>query len=254
MAEESKGLDIFGVKPIAQAVETVTAGTVAGASAFLSRICLPAAEEFGLLIQDKVRGWRAKNAALIASKAEVKLGAQPETQDVHAHPRLVGLILEQGSWIEVDEIQEMWAGLLASSCTEDGLDDSNLMFADLLSRLSASQARILDHACRHAGKVVAPNGLIFVPFDGEVHIDLETLHSVSGVTDLHRLDRELDHLRGLELINPDGGGFNLNSPVPTADATPTTLALQMFARLSGYRGDPVPFFGLTQPENQADGS
>lgn len=50
------GLDVLGIKPVAEAVNTVTKGTVEGASAFLSRICLPAAEEFGFLLQDKVRG------------------------------------------------------------------------------------------------------------------------------------------------------------------------------------------------------
>lgn len=49
MSEDNKSLDVLGVKPIADSVNTVTKGTVDGASAFLSRICLPAAEEFGLL-------------------------------------------------------------------------------------------------------------------------------------------------------------------------------------------------------------
>ena len=48
MNEPDKSLDILGIKPIGNAIESVTTGMVAGASAFLSRICLPAAEEFGL--------------------------------------------------------------------------------------------------------------------------------------------------------------------------------------------------------------
>jgi hypothetical protein len=53
MAEDnSKSLDILGIKPIADAVNTVTRDAVEGAAAFLSRICLPAAEEYGLLLPD----------------------------------------------------------------------------------------------------------------------------------------------------------------------------------------------------------
>jgi len=68
--------------------------------------------------------------AAVVSKAEAKPNASAESANVHAHPRLVGLILEQGSWVALDEMQEMWAGLLASSCTESGDDESDLMFAD----------------------------------------------------------------------------------------------------------------------------
>ena len=48
--DENKSLDLLGIKPILHAINTFSKGTVDGASAFLSRVCLPAAEEFGLLI------------------------------------------------------------------------------------------------------------------------------------------------------------------------------------------------------------
>jgi hypothetical protein len=56
MNQENKSLDILGIKPIGNAIESLTDGFVSGASAFLSRICLPAAEEFGLLLRDRRRG------------------------------------------------------------------------------------------------------------------------------------------------------------------------------------------------------
>lgn len=37
-----------------QPLNTLAQGAVDGAGAFLGRICLPAAEEFGLLLRDKV--------------------------------------------------------------------------------------------------------------------------------------------------------------------------------------------------------
>src|SRR5438128_10032503 len=100
---ESKSLDLLGMKPVADAVSAVTTAGVAGAGAFLSRICLPAAEEFGLLLQDKVKGWRGKNVSAVIAKAEELVNSRENSDALHAHPRLVGVILDQGSWTDVSE-------------------------------------------------------------------------------------------------------------------------------------------------------
>ena len=68
--EESKSLDIFGIKPVAEAANKLTIAALEGAEAFLSRICLPAAEEFGLLFRDRVHAWRTKNITSITQQAE----------------------------------------------------------------------------------------------------------------------------------------------------------------------------------------
>jgi hypothetical protein len=240
------GLDILGLKPISEAVNTVTKGGVEGAAAFLGRICLPAAEEFGLLLQDRVRAWRARNAACVAQKAEHILATSVAETSVHAHPRLVGVVLEQGSWMDASEVQDLWAGLLASSCSESGRDDSNLMFADILARLSVSQVHVLEYVCSQCKKSLSEGGL---PVSDVLSIPLSDLQSIAGVTDLHRLDRELDHLRSLELTTPHSG-FSLTS-TESVEVTPTTLALQMFARCKGHRGDPGIFFGLSRSDLSA---
>src|SRR5262245_35043001 len=121
---ESKSLDVLGIKSYGNAIKIATQGAVDGASAVLSRICLPVAEELGLLFRDRVSHWRAIQAAKIVEKADSKLRSQPNFEQKHAHPRLVGAIVEHGSWTDADSVQEMWAGLLASSCTEDGRDES----------------------------------------------------------------------------------------------------------------------------------
>jgi hypothetical protein len=112
-------LDVLGIRPVGKAVEKVTAGAVDGAGAFLSRICLPAAEEFGLLLRDRVHNWRTQNLLAITQKAEQNL--QSSGDGVHASPRLVNRFLEEGSWVEDSEVQEMWAGLLSSSCTKGAM-------------------------------------------------------------------------------------------------------------------------------------
>jgi len=71
--EQNKG-DIFGIASYGKALNTLTKGVVDGAEAFLSRICLPAAEEFGLLLQDKVSAWRKNNTIAIIIEAQKKTG------------------------------------------------------------------------------------------------------------------------------------------------------------------------------------
>jgi hypothetical protein len=128
--------DLLGAKPIAESIHALTEASVKGSSAFLSRICLPAAKEVGLLLRDHVREWRADHANKIVAKAESLVSNQADFDKLQAHPRLVAKIIEQGSWADSDEVQNMWAGLLASSCAIDGFDDSNLIFVDLLSQIT----------------------------------------------------------------------------------------------------------------------
>ncbi|HVG17896.1 MAG TPA: Abi-alpha family protein [Blastocatellia bacterium] len=238
--DKSKSLDILGIKPVADSVNRLTRAAVEGAAAFLSRICLPAAEELGLLFRDKVANWRARNAVLIVDRAREKLDAKSaDTSTLHAHPRIVGQIIEAGSWSETDEIQDMWGGLLASSCSEDGRDDSNLIFANLLGQLTSLQAQVINYACENATKSVSQFGLIYAR---ALKIDETELKRITGTDDIHRIDRELDFLRALELIDH---GFNLESSI--ADITPTALALQLYMRCKGHRGTPLTFYGLQQP-------
>jgi hypothetical protein len=239
---EPRSLDLFGIKPIADAANAVTKAAVEGASAFLSRICLPACEEFGLLLRDKVSRWRAVNALAIAAKAEQILEREEHTGEVHAHPRLVGKILEEGAWSDDTEVQDLWAGLLAASCDAEGKDDSNMMFVDLLSRMTASQVRLMDYACAHATKVVASAGWLTAE---QLRVPLETVRTVSGVADDQRLDRELDHLRVLGLLDLLSGGFTLDAT--TAGLTPSALALHMYARCHGHKGNPADYYGVSAP-------
>ena len=68
--KERDSLDLLGIKPIGEAINAATKAAIDAASAFLGRICLPAAEEFGLLIRDKISFWRLKNFLKISEKAE----------------------------------------------------------------------------------------------------------------------------------------------------------------------------------------
>ena len=240
--QQPKSLDIIGIKPVADSCRIVTQGTVDGAAAFLRRICLPAAEEFGLLLKDKVSAWRAANAIVIAQKAEQILKNQGRT-GVHAHPRLVHEAVEKGSWHEDDLLQGYWAGLLASSCSDTGDDDSNILFMSILDRLSRSQGQLIYHICTVSKKALSSAGWIGVT--EALSLTIEQLTIVTGVSDVHRLDRELDHLRSMELIGGDFGTGGFRPESLDADVTPKPLTLHLFVRCQGFVGSPAEYWGLS---------
>jgi CheY-like chemotaxis protein len=235
MAEDKGGGDLLGLRPFGDALHVATRVTVEGAAAFLGRICNPAADELGLFLRDGVRAWRAKNALGILAHAEDQIKRVAGETELKAPPRLVTQIIESGSWSDDPRIHTMWAGLLSSACTSDGRDEGNLMFIDVLSKMTSSEARVFAYACKKSGKRVSEAGWLHADL---LAASLETLREISGVEDGQRLSRELDHLRQLGILD---SGFGRSSTV--ADLTPTSLGLQMFARCEGCNTDPAAFLG-----------
>jgi hypothetical protein len=248
--EKSQNVDLLGIQPIADSINIVTKT----ASEFLNIICRPAAEEFGFLLQDRVRYWRIKNFSNITIKAERILRSQNDEIDLSASPRIVYNILENGSWIDDAGIQKMWGGLLASACTREGKDESNLIFINLLSQLTHSEVKILNYICKNANKRQTKNGLVFAQ---NFKLDLEILKQITGLVDIHLLDRELDHLRSFDLITLYSGfiiedednkssetseDIKLSETPEDIEITPTSLALNMYVRCNGSLQTPVEYF------------
>lgn len=223
------------------ALTTLAKGAVDGSGAFLGRICLPAAEEFGLLLKDKVSAWRANNAIEIVKKAEKKLNKIENNKNLHAHPRLVTTAFETGSFSDNPEVQEMWAGLLASSCDEEGKDESNLLFMTILSQINSTEAIILNYLCRTADKTVSKSGFIWA---NDIEMTFEKITELTGITDIHRMDRELDHLRALDIIS---GGFNTTDD--TAKVAPRALGLHMYVSCQGSKKSPLEYFEISYEKN-----
>jgi hypothetical protein len=243
MKEDNKdsSLDILGVKPIGEAANKVVDTSLKGIEGFLKTVCVPALEEFGLLLKDKVRNWRLNNISKILGKAKGKLEFENENLQFKAHPRVALSIIDNGSLNDNDEIQEMWAGLFVSSCTKDGQDDENLIFIDLLKQLTVCEARILKYACENSRKILYPNGLVL---GDHLEIPCEKLIDISSVSEVHRLDRELDHLRSLQLIGSGGGfgGFDVENNNLDADITPSALGLNLYLKANGFNGDPKNYW------------
>ena len=91
--------------------------------------------------------------------------------DVHAPPRLIETGLDWCSIVDSDELQDMWAGLLSSSCTSEGNDDSNLIFMNILDQLTIPEVKIVNYSCSHA--VVKANPPFWLLYAEHLQVSLE---------------------------------------------------------------------------------
>lgn len=235
--------DVLGVKPIAEATKIVIDKSFKGLGAFLEAVFLPGLQEFGYLMKDVVRQWRLKNALTVMDKARGRLTFGNNELQLLANPRVGLSIIEESSFIDDEELQDMWAGLFASSCTQDGKDDSNIIFVDLLKRISIVEARILKYSCENSKKWIFKNGLIT---SQDLFVSLERLKEITGVDDIYRLDRELDHMSSLSLFASKffwgKGGFDADDNEMKADVTPSALALNLYYKTTALNTTPDLFW------------
>lgn len=237
MNEKNNSLDILGVKSLGDATNTIITKSIGGIELFLKIVCKPAFEEFGLMLGDKVRHWRVNNIINVLEKSQDKLEFRDNKLELKINPRIALGIIENASLTDENELQDLWSGLFAASCNHDEKNDENIIFIDFLKSITCTQAKILKYVCENSIKVIYNNGLMT---SEKLILNVDKLKEISGILDLYRLDRELDHLAHLNLIGQDifngSGGIKISDF--TANVTPTTLALNLYVRCNGYNGDP----------------
>ncbi len=250
---EKNALQLLGLEGLTDSLRIATQGGIDGAAAFLSRVCLPAAEELGFAFRDRVSVWRARNLVRMLDKANtIFLANGPGSAD-RVSPRLAQIAIEAASWIDDEQVQAMWSGLLASSTSPDGRSDENLIFMSLLKQLSSVEVSFLKFAVENSSKHVSRHGLVY---PGPLVVaPIKKLSSLSGIEDIQRIDRELDHLSDLGLIGSPhlAGAFRGGIEMFTEQAhlTPTPLALHLYVRAQGSKLSPVNYWGLSLPEDEA---
>lgn len=237
--------DILGIQPVAQATQDVTKASIDGLSTFLGSIFKPGLEELGYLLKDHVRTWRLNNIVRTLQKAKGMMYFDGQDLQLTANARVGLSIMEGCSEVDSEELQNMWAGLFVSSCTPDGRDDSNMNFVDLLRRMSSVEAKIIDYACTHCKKTLFPNKLLLPQ---SLKVSYDALVKITGIDDVYRLDCELDHMRSIELLDPDGlfasgGGFNANDANLDANITPSALALTLYYKTHPNGKSPIDYWG-----------
>jgi hypothetical protein len=206
---------------------------MARALGFIRRICPAAADRAKVLFYVELSNVRVANAVEIALRAEYLLASNPDANKMLAHPDLIVRIVEDGSWVDVDWIQQLWAGLLATSCTVEGQDESNRVYIHLLSMLAPIHARILSAACDKAVRVMAGNVATSSP--SLVACSAEEMARLTGSTNLMKVHRSIAELSDLGLLEKTTK-TTLHSVSPITRTKPTDLGLEMYARCNGQRG------------------
>jgi hypothetical protein len=104
------------------------------ASSFFGRIVNPGADEFGLLIADKIRSKRFMNQVDILLK--VKKYVEERGLTIQAIPiKILVPLLEHGSLEEDESLQELWAKMLTNMLDSEE-NFQNHIFPSILSQLS----------------------------------------------------------------------------------------------------------------------
>jgi hypothetical protein len=105
----------------------------------LEKLLGPTAEYLGLGLRDIAKR-RIENIGRIFQKAKEKLGDKLEKPG-EVSPRVLKVILDEGSFCDDELAAEYFGGVLASSRTEQGRDDRGARIAKILDGLSIYQIR-----------------------------------------------------------------------------------------------------------------
>lgn len=232
MVDINVKVDVPGAETVAKSADKLIDASTKGVGAVLGRICLPAAEELGLLFQDRVRGWRVANLRNFEQRVEQKLGERL-TEGVHAHPRLTYLAMEQASMSDDDVVQDMWASLLAGACTHDGTDQSNFIFMEILSRLSPNECRLLEALADRSRPVQLRDTVALAG----ITVAASELAAVVGISGPDTLAAILLHLEGMQLLT----GSNDNQP--PGEWVLSLLGVAFYVRCQGFIGPIADYFG-----------
>jgi hypothetical protein len=213
---------------------------------FLSRVCPLGADEVGDLIRGRLSNHKLANASGIAVKAKKLFESGPANGQRRIKAPLLVRILEDGSCTDEDWLHHFWGGLLATSCTANRNDESNLAFIELFSQLTTFPVRILTVVCTRATKVLSESGSISAK---PLACKIEELMLTTGSRGL-QTDRDLDRLSELGLIGRRNDNSLTLLPNDETYVTPTSLGLQLFARCNGHQV-PQEFYALESRDKLA---
>ena len=109
---------------------------------FLDKLIIPAVEETGLLLKDKVTLWKFKNQVRILNKAKdycEKNNISPKTISL----KLLCPLLDNASLEEEEELQDKWA-ILLSNLVDSDQNIENHVFPYILGQISTNEFLFLE--------------------------------------------------------------------------------------------------------------
>jgi hypothetical protein len=198
---------------------------------FLCRLCPTDAGEAILLFNGQLDVDHTAAVFKIALTAEKLLEAEPDAGRLRAHGKLVASILREGSWARDELTEQLWTGLLLSSCSVDEPDDSNQILVDMLVHVTPVEAKIFAAACERALSS-APGPENSAP--ASVVLSPEDMIEITGVNDLYRNATDLGYLFNLGLIEKTFD-FSSYSHADSFDVTPTPMGLALYQHCRARR-------------------
>lgn len=196
---------------------------------FVMRISPSAESEMIHIISNRMSQERAGRAIEVALNADDIAAAHQGELRSDVPAKLVLRILEDGSKVDEAPTRRMWSELLASSCYVGANDDTNMSFAVLLSRIDAVQMRIIEAACKLAGRVGWGPGF---KFNQDMHCSADEIKKITHIQNLMGIERDLNHLWELGLLEQTDRPI-LCQQVEEVNMAPTPLALRLYARCKG---------------------
>lgn len=234
------------IEPVANATKAVaeTAGKaldiVSGAGRFLDRLVGNALAEGGETLADQVRYWRKMRLLKFEEKFNAACAARgfsPDTMKPLSLGKTVQL-LEAASIEEEDEVQELWADLLANAVDPAGGVTMKKMYVTLLKDMGPAEAVLVDLL----GKFRAHRQLPPAPMNA-IHRQLE---------DVERHLRELTQQRWAKFSQADREGAisnlrRLGCVAPNFEKMPPLGRLLTQVRLDGG-GARIPLVSQIDPQ------
>jgi hypothetical protein len=240
---------IFGGKHIMMDITPVETGATLFAlskvldSELVKKILGPTCDYIGIGAKQFVEK-RANNIKKIFNKAYKKLNKDIEGS---VSPKILKVILDEGSFCEDELSAEYFGGILASSKSTVSRDDRGIVLISLISRMSTYQMRthyILYHYCKNKNNGIPyhfgterQHFWVFIPFnaflplmefDDKENVDIIIEHSLAGLVNNGLLDNRTSW--GKEIIEKQIPDLKLHEP--GIFFVPTFLGLELF--LWGY--------------------
>jgi hypothetical protein len=207
----------------------------------LCRLCPEASQELTRLVRAGLGNMRVANAVQISLLADAILVSEPHSDKMRANPQTVQRIIADGSWADEDWLQQLWAGLLATSCAIDKKDQPGLDLVDRFSQLAPVHVRLFKAACERAEKVDSVQGTVSAK---PLIVDVEEIQQITDVQSLARIERDVFHLADLDLLEQSVRSRSLLPP-DEINITPSRVGLKLFALCNGHRGKLQNYYRLS---------
>jgi hypothetical protein len=234
------------VIPLDAAATEVAKKTIEGIGVVLGNLFKPVTAELGNWMTDGFRTWRLNNISNTLDKYQGKFTFDGEKLQLAVNPRILHEVIEGSSKCDDENLQEMWAGILGASTSEEKPSDENLIYTNALKLLSTTQAKIVKYICTNCSVVEHPNKLLSAR---DLTISLEHMYTITGSNDMTRIDSELDGLSASSLTN---GGFTLSELPIVAEFAPNAFLLNLYARCQGHKGNIIDFYSAQLVEYTQD--